>query len=489
MSESQSREGIQAPPSTLWGILRQLGPGMILAGSIVGSGELIATTRTGAEAGFHFLWLIIIGCVIKVFTQIELARYTVANRKTTLSALRDLPGGVFIVYFWLIMFLVGLGQLGGIVGGVGQALAISWPITVEGKQYNAAVEETIQARLSQQLSVEDLDERRSKVAALKKNANDDKIYAVLVGVVAIIMLTWGKFRFIEIFTTTLVCGFTFVTIGNVFALQGVESYAIDFAAIKQGLSFGFPPAIGEQKPLFTALATFGIIGVGASELVAYPYWCLEKGYGKWIGPVEQTAEWESRAKGWMRVMKYDAWLSMVVYTVSTVAFYLLGAAILHRTGMIPASTEMVATLSSMYKPVFGAFAQQIFLVGAFAVLFSTFFVANAAKARMATDVIAVLGFATWTEQSRSKVVRIFGGLFPATCVIIYLFIPAPVTLVLIAGVMQSLLLPVLGFAALYFRYKACDPRLVPSPIWDIGLWISFACFAVIGSWLLYTKLF
>ena len=56
------------------------------------------------------------------------------------------------------MFLVGLGQLGGIVGGVGQALAIGWPITVEGKQYNAAVEETIQARLSQQLSVEDLDE-------------------------------------------------------------------------------------------------------------------------------------------------------------------------------------------------------------------------------------------------------------------------------------------------------------------------------------------
>ena len=36
------------------------GPGMILAGSIVGSGELIATTRTGAEAHFDFLWLIII---------------------------------------------------------------------------------------------------------------------------------------------------------------------------------------------------------------------------------------------------------------------------------------------------------------------------------------------------------------------------------------------------------------------------------------------
>ena len=49
--------------------------------------ELIATTRTGAEAGFDFLWLIIIGCIIKVFAQIELGRYAITNGKTTLAAL------------------------------------------------------------------------------------------------------------------------------------------------------------------------------------------------------------------------------------------------------------------------------------------------------------------------------------------------------------------------------------------------------------------
>ena len=63
--------------------------GMILAGSIVGSGELVPT-RTGAEAGFHFLWLIIIGCVIKVFTQIELARYTDLRIGKQRYPLRDL---------------------------------------------------------------------------------------------------------------------------------------------------------------------------------------------------------------------------------------------------------------------------------------------------------------------------------------------------------------------------------------------------------------
>ena len=48
---------IKAPPTRFLGILGHLGPGLIIAGSIVGSGELIATTKTGAEAGFTLLWM------------------------------------------------------------------------------------------------------------------------------------------------------------------------------------------------------------------------------------------------------------------------------------------------------------------------------------------------------------------------------------------------------------------------------------------------
>ena len=58
------------PPQTLFASLVHLGPGIVLASSIVGSGELIATTTTGAQAGFVLLWLILIGCVIKVAAQV-----------------------------------------------------------------------------------------------------------------------------------------------------------------------------------------------------------------------------------------------------------------------------------------------------------------------------------------------------------------------------------------------------------------------------------
>ena len=47
-------------------------------------------------------------------------------------------------------------------------------------------------------------------------------------------------------------------------------------------------------------------------------------------------------------MQLDAWFSMVVFTVATVAFYLLGAAVLHPQGLDPKGSEMIPTLSQMY---------------------------------------------------------------------------------------------------------------------------------------------
>ena len=138
---------VKSPPTTIPSIVRNIGPGLILAGSIVGSGELIATTKTGAEAHFDFLWLIILGCIVKVFAQVELGRYVITHNKTSLSALNSLPGprlklatkgGKFeanwILLFWSVMLLTFLAQQGGIAGGVGQAMAITFPLSEEGSQ-------------------------------------------------------------------------------------------------------------------------------------------------------------------------------------------------------------------------------------------------------------------------------------------------------------------------------------------------------------------
>src|SRR5688572_22278088 len=82
----------RSAPTSFFGVARQLGPGLIISAAIVGSGELIVTPKLGATVGFTLLWFIIVGCILKVFIQVELGRSTVARGITTLATLNEVPG-------------------------------------------------------------------------------------------------------------------------------------------------------------------------------------------------------------------------------------------------------------------------------------------------------------------------------------------------------------------------------------------------------------
>jgi len=45
-------------------------------------------------------------------------------------------------------------------------------------------------------------------------------------------------------------------------------------------------------------------------------------------------------------MHYDTWASMLIYTVATLAFYVMGVAVLHNEGRDPDGMRMVSTLST-----------------------------------------------------------------------------------------------------------------------------------------------
>jgi Mn2+/Fe2+ NRAMP family transporter len=516
---SSDLKGTDEPPKTTLGILLRIGPGLIIAGQIVGSGELIATTKTGAEAGFWLLWLILVGCVIKVFTQVELGRYTIIAGRTTMAALNEVPGPrirvSWILWYWIFMFLASLAQLGGIVGGVGQALAITQPLTREGVRFNdyqdtmtrnevlRALLERVDRRIieaADDTTVRSLQERRSElreelaaqpaVPDTAPDSRDDIIWAAIVTAITSVALIAGRYRLVQTLAAALVALFTVITVGNLIHLQTLSDWRVGLSEILDGLSFQLPDYEGSlaNSPLATALATFGIIGVGATELIAYPYWCLEKGYARWTGLRETTEEWERRARGWLRVMHWDAWISCIIYTFATVVFYLLGAAVLGRTGLNPEGTRMVRTLSEMYAPVFGVLAQAVFLFGAIAVLYSTFFLATAGHARVTADALRIFRLSGSSTRTRVFWTKVFCGLFPFVCFFVYAYVRAPVALVLTSGVMQAIMLPMLAGAALYFRYRCSDNRLKPTFLWDIMLWISaFGCLLA-GGWLALAKI-
>ncbi|MCA8997586.1 MAG: transmembrane Mn(2+) transporter, partial [Planctomycetaceae bacterium] len=318
---------------------------------------------------------------------------------------------------------------------------------------------------------------------------DDRIWAAVVTLITVAVLYNGRYGPLQMISTVLVVAFTFLTLGNVFSLQMTDKYSLSTEDILRGLSFGLPSGSNGWESVKTALATFGIIGVGATELITYPYWCIEKGYARYAGKRTDDEFWATRANGWIRVMKYDAFLSMIVYTLATIAFYIMGVTVLHREGRDPDGMRMVTSLASAYVPIFGTYAKWLFLVGAIAVLYSTFLVANAGHARMFTDSLKVFGLIDRNSQKVHNItLTAFCVLLPVTCLAIFCSGINPVDAILLAGMMQAIMLPMLGFSALYFRWYATDQRLAPGKAWDIALVISFVGLLITGIWGVVAKL-
>ncbi|MXW03985.1 MAG: divalent metal cation transporter [Gemmatimonadetes bacterium] len=436
-------EHVRKPPTDRWSTIRQLGPGLLLTGSIVGSGELIATTRLGAEVGFVVLWLILLSCAVKVPVQSELGRHAIATGQTTFVAFNKVPGPrlrvSWLVWGSLFLLLWSTMQVGGIFGTMSLSLDLIFPVF------------------------------------------GNTSWLIILTLVGMGLGLVGQYMTLERITTILVALFTFTTLASALLLFWTP-YAVSPGVILDGLRFALPP-----DGAVTAFAVFGITGVGASELLLYPYWCVEKGYARSAGPRDGSPDWRARALGWIGVMKKDVWLCMVIYTLATLAFFFLGAAVLHAQGMVPEGFGTVQILSGMYTETLGNWAFYLFGVGAFVVLFSTYFVTIVGQSRMLADALSVLGLVTYARPNdRQRVVRLIGVLLPLVYLVLYVLWSAPVTMVIIGALMQTILLPAIGWAALYFsRTTAREAGVPPSRLLLVALTAAtliMAAFAIYAVW-------
>jgi hypothetical protein len=138
--------------------------------------------------------------------------------------------------------------------------------------------------------------------------------------------------------------------------------------------------------------------------------------------------------------------------------------------------------------VFGEWARSVFLVGAFAVLYSTLFVAAAGMARLVADGLILAGILPGDDASRARWSRRLSVAWVLVALVLALVIREPVAMVLASGMAQAVMLAALGVAVLHFRHREFDPRLKPSLAWDVLLWLSSIGFIVIGLWTLWQKL-
>lgn len=436
------------PPTGWRASLRFFGPGLVLSAALVGAGELIATTSLGAEAGFALLWMVILSTSVKVALQVELARWTIATGQPALTGFNKVPPKLgrlgWVTGLWIVLALVKIIQTGGLVGGVAAACSILLPLGGAPLGFTSLA-----------------------------------TWTGIVTAATIGLLYSNRYGLIERGAALLVGAFVLLTLAIALGLP-FTPLGYDTADLAAGLTPHIPAG-----SLGIALAMFGLTGVGAEEITAYSYWCLEKGYARWSGPPDGTHARTHRARGWIRVMYKDATFSWGIYTVGTLAFYLMGAAVLHPRGVVPHGNDMITTLSHIYTDTLGEWAGVLFLISTIAVLASTLWAALPAWARFSTNALAVLGVLEWTDtRTRLAWIRAFTVAFPLCWAAAYLFMSAPVLMITIGGIAGGAFLLALVVAVWYLRTTDTDPELRGSTTFHIGLVVSSVAIAGVAAYVL-----
>lgn len=400
------RKKIQEPPKGWGPSLRFLGPGMITSAAVVGSGELITATTLGAQVGFMLLWLVFVSTFVKVAVQIEIARFSISTGKPAIEGYDLVPpriaGRGWASYLAILMLLQFVTSQAGVLGAAALALTLLVP---------------------------------SVSAAW---------WVAVMVVVAIAIHIANRYAIVESVSTVLVVAVTAAAVVMVFGLQATP-FAFTTGDVAGGLSFQI--AAGSMG---VALSMFGLTGVGAGEISSYSFWVVEKGYAAWTGPNDGSEEWAERARGWISVMKLDAWVAWVIYTASTAAFYTLGAAVLHPQGLVPKGNELITTIASIFTSTIGGWVGPVVLVFAAVALFKTILANVPSLSRQTANALSVFRVFTWRDKpARDRWMRGLMIFMPVFWGLLAVVFASPLTMVIIGGILNALYLMAVAVCAIY----------------------------------------
>ena len=218
-------------PSKFGGKLKLIGPGIVVAATGVGAGDMVTSLVAGTRFGTAFIWAIVLGALIK-FSLVEgMGRWYMATGQTIVQGWHGISrwaSGYFVVYLFLVMFF-----------------------------YGAAI---------------------TSASALAVDAMFPGVlpvygWAIIHGVAGFVILVIGHYGFFERLMEFFV-GLMFVTVVGlgVFLAPGLG----------QSLAAGFVPSIPQGSTLY-ALGVVGGVS-GTYSLASYTYWVRARGWrsSSWI---------------------------------------------------------------------------------------------------------------------------------------------------------------------------------------------------------------
>lgn len=205
-----------------------IAPGILLAATGVGAGDLLTASLAGSEVGLSLLWAVLAGCVLKWTLSEGVARWQMATGTTVLEGwiwrLGNWIQWVFIAYLGLFTLVVG----GALMSACGVAA--------------------------------------SGFFLLGEPATSKIIWGALHSLAGYVLVRYGSFRLFEWLMSAFI-GIMFVTV-----ILTAVLIQPDWTAVARGLIPSIP-ATGDAQWL---LAVMGGVG-GTVTLLSYGYWIREKG--------------------------------------------------------------------------------------------------------------------------------------------------------------------------------------------------------------------
>lgn len=368
-------------PRRRWSLI---GPGIVVAATGVGAGDLVATLVAGAQYGYALLWAAIVGAIVKIALAEGVGRWTLASGRTLFDGWASLPGRVggrmnwATLYFAVYVVVWGFAYGATAMTAAALPLAALWPVL------------------------------------------DLKAWGVVNGLAGLGLVWIGGYGLFEKIMAGLV-GMMFLTV--------VSLAVIVTPDLPRLLAGAWPSLPGGS--LFYTLGLIGGVG-GTITMAAYGYWLNAKG---WKG-----AEW-------MPVMRLDNRVAYGVTGLFVVAMLIVGAELLHATGTALAGGDRgLLDLDAVLRERFGPVVSVLFLVGFWAASFSSLIGVWQGVSLMFADFWAHMAGRPDDEtvrgpRSRAARAYMLWLTFPP---IALLFLDRPFGLIVAYGVLGSLFMPFLA---------------------------------------------
>ncbi len=422
-------------------VLAVAGPAFVWCAEYIGSGEVILATRMGAIMGSALLWAPVLVIILKTFTGVGGAYYTVCTGEGMIDMFGRIPGKAnWAVWIVLVgQFLAGAISMGGLASAAGVFANSILPL----KPF---------------------------------------IWGWILTVFAILVVWSGTFDILKYIMSLLVfiivIGATFVTFHTFpgfselikglvgFKIPEVPQWAINFENVS-------------PNPWKEILPLIGWAAGGFASQVWYTYWVIGAGYGMAQGRAygqpcdtavlkRMTAETAHKVKGWCRVVFVDASVAMVIGVVATSCFYLAGSGVLHPAHIAPQGASVALELSTIFSKIWGKIGGMMFMIAGWAALTSTLIAQFAGWPRLLADSFRIC-IPKFNQTFRwSTQFRLFIAIFFITnMLIIYTLGIKPVLIIKISAVFEGLLLAPFQAFAVLFGLVWILPRLLSKEAWKI----------------------